>query len=63
MDTKTFKLKNLRIKRRDNWMKDALVKRVYELGEFDGVDLALVICKPRYNKEIELLRKNRRDER
>jgi hypothetical protein len=25
--------------------KDTLIKKVYELGEFDGIDVALIICK------------------
>jgi len=28
-----------------NRRKDTLVKKAYELGEFDGVDAALIICK------------------
>jgi hypothetical protein len=35
------KRKNEGIKRR----KDTLVKKAYESGEFDGVDVALIICK------------------
>jgi len=25
--------------------KDTLIKKAYELGEFDGIDIALIICK------------------
>jgi len=28
-----------------NRRKDILIKKVYELGEFDGIDVALIICK------------------
>ncbi|KAH8674833.1 hypothetical protein BGZ60DRAFT_429802 [Tricladium varicosporioides] len=38
---KRRKRKNERINKR----KDTLIKKAYELGEFDGVDVALVICK------------------
>ncbi|KAH8587220.1 hypothetical protein B0O99DRAFT_694668 [Bisporella sp. PMI_857] len=31
--------------RRNKQEKDALIKKVYELGEFDGMDVALIICK------------------
>jgi hypothetical protein len=48
MDTKITK-RNEVIKRKRknegiNWRKDTLVKKAYELGEFDGVDVALIIC-------------------
>ena len=44
------KRNNDRIKRKRknegmNRRKDALVKKAYEFGEFDGVDVALIICK------------------
>jgi hypothetical protein len=35
------KRKNEGINRR----KDALIKKAYELGDFDGIDVALIICK------------------
>jgi len=44
MDTlkvKRRKRKNEGINRR----KDTLIKKAYELGEFDGIDIALIICK------------------
>ncbi|KAH8595103.1 hypothetical protein B0O99DRAFT_686962 [Bisporella sp. PMI_857] len=28
-----------------NRRKDTLIKKAYELGEFDGIDVALIICK------------------
>ncbi|PMD52990.1 uncharacterized protein K444DRAFT_478112, partial [Hyaloscypha bicolor E] len=28
-----------------NRRKDTLIKKAYELGEFDGIDIALIICK------------------
>jgi|ERR1700730_11338089 hypothetical protein len=28
-----------------NRRKDTLIKEAYELGEFDGIDVALIICK------------------
>jgi hypothetical protein len=46
-----------KIKRNDKWVKrkrqneginrrkDTLIKKAYELGEFDGIDVALIICK------------------
>jgi putative salt-induced outer membrane protein YdiY len=38
---KRRKRKNEGINRR----KDTLMKKAYELGEFDGIDIALIICK------------------
>ncbi|KAH8759534.1 hypothetical protein F5882DRAFT_417086, partial [Hyaloscypha sp. PMI_1271] len=38
---KRTKRKNEGINRR----KDTLIKKAYELGEFDGIDVALIICK------------------
>jgi hypothetical protein len=38
---KRRKRKNEGISRR----KDTLIKKAYELGEFDGIDVALIICK------------------
>ncbi|PVH71134.1 hypothetical protein DL98DRAFT_435768 [Cadophora sp. DSE1049] len=38
---KRRKRKNEGINRR----KDTLIKKAYELGEFDGIDVALIICK------------------
>ncbi|KAH6666091.1 hypothetical protein B0J14DRAFT_605289 [Halenospora varia] len=40
MDTTNIK-RNDEGKRR----KDTLIKKAYELGEFDGIDVALIICK------------------
>ena len=34
-----------RLNERINRRKDTLIKKAYELGEFDGIDLALIICK------------------
>ena len=50
MDTKITKHSKERIKRKRknesiNRRKDTLVKKAYELGELDGIDVALVICK------------------
>lgn len=50
MDTKITKHNNQRVKRKRtnegiNRRKDTLVKKAYELGEFDGIDVALIICK------------------
>ena len=50
MDTKITKRNNEVIKRKRenegiNKRKGTLVKKAYELGEFDGVDVALIICK------------------
>jgi hypothetical protein len=38
---KRGKRKNEELNRR----KDTLIKKAYELGEFDGIDVALIICK------------------
>jgi len=38
---KRRKRKNERINRR----KDTLIKKAYKLGELDGIDVALIICK------------------
>ena len=40
-EKKRTKRKNEGINRR----KDTLIKKAYELGEFDGIDVALIICK------------------
>jgi hypothetical protein len=50
MDTSNFKRNNggKRRKRKNeviNKGKDTLIKKAYELGEFDGMDVALIICK------------------
>ena len=50
MDAKVTKRNNEGIKRKRknegiNRRKDTLVKKTYELGEFNGVDVALIICK------------------
>jgi hypothetical protein len=50
MDAKTPRRNNegIRRKRKNegiNKRKDTLIKQAYELGEFDGVDVALIICK------------------
>jgi hypothetical protein len=50
MDTTNVKQKNdgIRRKRKNegiNRRKDTLVKKAYELEEFDGVEVALIICK------------------
>ena len=50
MDTKTTKHNNQGIKRKRkneaiNRRMDTLIKKAYELGEFDGIDIALTICK------------------
>ena len=50
MDVKITKHNNHGIKRKRknegiNRRKDTLVKKAYELGEFDGVDVALIIRK------------------
>ena len=49
MDVKITKHNNHGIKRKRknegiNRRKDTLVKKAYELGEFDGIDVALIIC-------------------
>jgi hypothetical protein len=40
-EKKTRERENEGISRR----KDTLIKKAYELGEFDGIDIALIICK------------------
>jgi hypothetical protein len=50
MDTTNAKLKGERRRRKRenegiNRRKDILVKKAFELGEFDGIDVALIICK------------------
>ena len=50
MDTKVTEHNYQGIKRKRknegiNRRKDTLVKKAYELGEFDGIDVALIICK------------------
>jgi hypothetical protein len=50
MDTPQVKQNNESIKRKRknegiNKRKETLVKKPYELGEFDGIDMALIICK------------------
>jgi hypothetical protein len=50
MDTTNIKRNNKgkRRKRKNeglNRRKDILVKKIYELKEFDGIDVALIICK------------------
>jgi len=50
MDTTNVKRndKGKRRKRKNegiNRRKDTLIKKAYELGEFDGIDVALIICK------------------
>lgn len=50
MDTTNAKLKGERRRRKRenegiNRRKDTLVKKAFELGEFDGIDVALIICK------------------
>jgi hypothetical protein len=50
MDAKITKRNNEEIKRKRknegiNRGKDTLIKKDYELGEFDGIDVALIICK------------------
>ena len=50
VDTTNAKLKGERRRRKRenegiNRRKDTLVKTAFELGEFDGVDVALIICK------------------
>jgi SRF-type transcription factor (DNA-binding and dimerisation domain) len=50
MDPPQIKRNNERIKRKRknegiNRRKETLVKKAYELGEFDGIDVALIICK------------------
>jgi hypothetical protein len=48
MDTKITKRNEVIKRKRKNEgvdrRKDTLVKKAYELGEFDGVDVALIIC-------------------
>jgi putative salt-induced outer membrane protein YdiY len=48
MDTKITKRNEVIKRKRKNKgvdrRKDTLVKKAYELGEFDGVDVALIIC-------------------
>jgi hypothetical protein len=50
MDTTNIK-RNDKEKRRKrmneglNWRKDTLIKKAYELGEFDSINVALIICK------------------
>jgi hypothetical protein len=50
MDTTNVKRNNegKRRKRKNegiNRRKDTLIKKSYKLGEFDGIDVALIICK------------------
>ena len=50
MDTPQIKRNNERIKRKRenegiNRRKETLIKKAYELGGLDGVDVALIICK------------------
>ncbi|KAH6668481.1 hypothetical protein B0J14DRAFT_675271, partial [Halenospora varia] len=50
MDASRIKRDNERIKRKrknegTNRRTETLVKKAYELGKFDGVDVALTICK------------------
>jgi hypothetical protein len=50
MDTPQMKRNNERIKKKReqegiNRRKKTLIKKAYELGEFEGIDVALIICK------------------
>jgi hypothetical protein len=50
MDITKIRRKNERVTRKReneaiNRKKDTLIKKAYELGEFDGIDVALIICK------------------
>ena len=50
MDTLKIKQNNERKRRKRknkglNRRKDILIKKAYKLGEFDGIDIALIICK------------------
>lgn len=50
MDVKMIKRNDEGIKRKRknesiNKRKDTLVKKAHELGKFDGIDVALIICK------------------
>lgn len=50
MNTPQIKRNNERIKKKRknegiNKRQETLVKKAYELGEFDGIDVALIICK------------------
>ncbi|KAH6702766.1 hypothetical protein BKA61DRAFT_494765 [Leptodontidium sp. MPI-SDFR-AT-0119] len=50
MDTLQLKRNNERIKKKRkaegiDRRKKTLIKKAYELGEFDGIDVALIICK------------------
>jgi len=50
IDAKIVKRNNERIKRKRtnegiSSRKDTLIKKAYELGEFDGVDVTLITCK------------------
>ncbi len=48
MDTLKQKNERIKRKRKNEGIKrrmETLVKKVYELGRFDGVDVALIICK------------------
>jgi hypothetical protein len=50
MDTTKIKRNNEGIRRKRenegiNRRRDTLIKKAYELGEFDGMDIALIICK------------------
>jgi hypothetical protein len=50
MDTKITEYSNKVIKRKRrnegiNRRKDTLVKKAYELGKLDGIDVGLIICK------------------
>jgi hypothetical protein len=50
MDITKIKRKNEGIRRKRenegiNRRKDTFIKKAYELGEFDGIDIALIICK------------------
>jgi hypothetical protein len=50
MDITKIKYKNEDIKRKRenegiNRRKDTLIKKVYELGQFEGIDIVLIICK------------------
>ncbi len=50
MDTTNVKLKGERRRRKRenegiNRRKDTLVKKAFELGELDGIDVALIVCK------------------
>ena len=50
MDTTKIKRNSEGIRRKRenegiNRRKDTLFQKIYELGEFDGIDVALIICK------------------